>query len=87
MIEKPVAYYIASLDGKLVAVTTSSERANEMFSKSENSALQNLFTESQLKAERENAIRECAKIAKYWDDVEGNCAGEIERQILTLLDN
>jgi hypothetical protein len=78
MIEKPVAYYIASLDGKLVAVTTSYERANEMFSKSENSALQNLFTESQLKAERERAIRECA---------EACLSKACEAEILKLLDN
>jgi hypothetical protein len=49
----------------------------------------NLFTESQLKAERERAIRECAEIAESsmassWAMGIGNV---VKAQILKLLDN
>jgi hypothetical protein len=47
-----------------------------------------LFTESQLKAERERAINECLKIAKKYDNGrEANYADSIYDGILKLLDN
>jgi hypothetical protein len=89
MIEKPVAYIKPNVDGKLITITKEHLDACKdgwAYIKFEWEKAEPLFTESQLKAERERAVSECIKIGlKY-------CYGEqyesmLVEQMLKLLDN
>jgi hypothetical protein len=93
MIEKPIAHLTVffgsdtgwQYDCKLLDGFDTEEYLNSI-----EGVIVCLFTESQLKAERERAINECLEIAErylYEDSEYGQCACDIKRDILKLLDN
>jgi hypothetical protein len=84
MIEKPIAW----LSKHDFAVTDEGEELCDSLNETESI---NLFTESQLKAERESAIRECAAICSnipHDNGITEPCfTNACESEILKLLDN